>query len=498
MADDTNYSNIENPYDALLDRGGVGGINAQDSTSSNGSVQEATVKSDGAMSDIWIKNFIRSENWHPKKTGFYIDGQTGKAEFSDVFIAGGIQALTGNIGGFTITATSLSATSGGNTTTISSGSTAFLAGPTGFPTVTITQAGLATFTNIAVTGGNIGGTTTLGTGTTTAATLGSAIDASGHFADNAISTATSTILGSFTFGASGALQIGTYVYNSSGDVKISPAGILGRDKLGNTTFSINGTTGVAVLNGLVVGTNVGLGTAQDSSGVTTIIGNTVTTGYVNALSIIAGSVAAENITGTYLTGKTIRTNTVGNIRLQIDPYDGAYYANSVSWLSSTNTLLAHIAGGTDSSLNLFNGGETITMRLNGSNNIDVVGHFTPENDASYDLGYSFRGWRAGYFTDSLTLNGTTITDWPSSGASALSAVTIDADKDWATKNITNIGNITQITTGAVTTNWLKATGTGTQVGASGTPFGYVFTDILRITSGSSGRLQLPVGTNLYS
>jgi hypothetical protein len=40
-----------------------------------------------------------------------------------------------------------------------------------------------------------------------ASTLASAIDAAGHFADSAISTATNTIIGAFTFGVSGALQI---------------------------------------------------------------------------------------------------------------------------------------------------------------------------------------------------------------------------------------------------------------------------------------------------
>jgi hypothetical protein len=75
---------------------------------------------------------------------------------------------------------------------------------------------------------------------------------------------------------------------------------------------------------LIVGTNVGLGTAQDSSGVTTIIGNTVTTGFVNALSIKAGSVAAENITGTTISGKTIigstlQTATSGwNVNITLD------------------------------------------------------------------------------------------------------------------------------------------------------------------------------------
>jgi len=63
-----------------------------------------------------------------------------------------------------------------------------------------------------------------------------------------------------------------------------------------------------VAGSLVVGTNVGLGTAQDSAGVTTIIGNTVTTSFVNALSVTAGSVAAEDITGTTITGKTIKTS----------------------------------------------------------------------------------------------------------------------------------------------------------------------------------------------
>lgn len=53
------------------------------------------------------------------------------------------------------------------------------------------------------------------------------------------------------------------------------------------------------------------------SGVTTIVGGVVTTDYVNALGVIAGSVAAENLTGTYITGKTIRTASSGE-RLQMN------------------------------------------------------------------------------------------------------------------------------------------------------------------------------------
>jgi hypothetical protein len=143
-------------------------------------------------------------------------------------------------------------------------------------------------------------------------TLASAIDASGHFADNAISTATATIITPFTFGVSGALQIGTYVNGVSGDLKISPAGILARDINGATSFFLNGLTGVISGNALVVGTNVGLGTAQDSAGVTTIIGNVVTTGFVNALNVNAASISASiSITSPTITGGTIRTAASG-------------------------------------------------------------------------------------------------------------------------------------------------------------------------------------------
>ena len=101
----TDYSTIDQPYDQQLNRSEPG--------TDNGSVQEATVKNDGAMSDVWIKNFIRSENWKPKSVGFYIDGQSGKAEFSNVSISGEVDAIGGTIGGFTITADALVGIGGG-------------------------------------------------------------------------------------------------------------------------------------------------------------------------------------------------------------------------------------------------------------------------------------------------------------------------------------------------------------------------------------------------
>lgn len=167
-------------------------------------------------------------------------------------------------------------------------------------------------------------------------TLAAAIDAAGHFADAAISTATGTILGAFTFGASGAIQIGTYQAGVTGDIRISPTGILGRDKDNNMTFSINAMTGVAVVSGLVVGTNVGIGTAQTAANVTTIVGNTVTTGFVNALGITAVSVAAENITGTTISGKTITGGYITGV--MFNQYFGDGSGGNITW--ATNASLS--------------------------------------------------------------------------------------------------------------------------------------------------------------
>jgi hypothetical protein len=179
-----------------------------------------------------------------------------------------------------------------------------------------------------------------------ASTLAAAIDASGHFADDAIDTANGTILGDFTFGVLGAIQIGNYVNGVTGDIRISPTGILGRDKDNNTTFSINATTGIAILNGLVVGMNVGLGTAQDSAGVTTIIGDTVTTSFINALNVNAATVSASiSITTPTITGGTIQTSATGQRAVMSGTSFSAYDGSDV--------LRVTIYGGSDASIILY-------------------------------------------------------------------------------------------------------------------------------------------------
>lgn len=59
------------------------------------------------------------------------------------------------------------------------------------------------------------------------------------------------ILAEFQFTESGAIQIGKYVYALSGDLRISPAGIIARNQNGDITFALDGDTGDATFRGIV-------------------------------------------------------------------------------------------------------------------------------------------------------------------------------------------------------------------------------------------------------
>ena len=191
------YENIERPYDAnTLARSGdltvtagvdntqqtdsqtgvSGGTAAYDpnadmqaslggiTPSSGGATQQATVPSAGAMDDVWIKNFVKSTNWSPKKTGFLIDGQTGYAEFANVYISGPIVAQSGTIGGFSIGSDYIRdlANSMGMASTVSGGDDVrFWAGDTYANRTTadfrVLESGSVTGSNINITGGSITG-----------------------------------------------------------------------------------------------------------------------------------------------------------------------------------------------------------------------------------------------------------------------------------------------------------------------------------------------------
>jgi hypothetical protein len=168
-----------------------------------------------------------------------------------------------------------------------------------------------------------------------------------------------------------------------------------------TTNSIAASAIVA--GSLVVGTNVGLGTAQTAGQVTTIVGNTVTTSFVNALSITAGSVAAENITGTTITGKTIVGSTLSTAtsgqRTELTATTARYYdGNNVA----VGLIFASAASGgfiiscVQSSSNIFIfSGSSGQVVLGTSVSAGVLiddGHIYPGTSDVYDLGNISRKW----------------------------------------------------------------------------------------------------------
>lgn len=59
------------------------------------------------------------------------------------------------------------------------------------------------------------------------------------------------ILGEFEFSINGALQIGKFEEGVSGDIRISPNGIFGRDLNGDPTVTIDTTTGDATFRGTI-------------------------------------------------------------------------------------------------------------------------------------------------------------------------------------------------------------------------------------------------------
>ena len=68
---------------------------------------------------------------------------------------------------------------------------------------------------------------------------------------SAINTRSKKILKEFEFTESGALQIGKYDPGVSGDIKISPAGIVARNSSGINTITIDGETGDAFFAGTI-------------------------------------------------------------------------------------------------------------------------------------------------------------------------------------------------------------------------------------------------------
>lgn len=66
-----------------------------------------------------------------------------------------------------------------------------------------------------------------------------------------LNTKTKKILGSYKFTKGGSMQVGEYVEGESGEIKISPDGIVAKNKNGENTFTVDGDTGDVVVKGTI-------------------------------------------------------------------------------------------------------------------------------------------------------------------------------------------------------------------------------------------------------
>lgn len=73
---------------------------------------------------------------------------------------------------------------------------------------------------------------------------------------DSLNTQSRRILSDFSFGEYGSLAVGKYDEGVSGDIKISPAGIVARNKTGATTFTIDATTGDATFKGTLAANTI--------------------------------------------------------------------------------------------------------------------------------------------------------------------------------------------------------------------------------------------------
>lgn len=321
---ETNYATLDNAYNTQLTRepdrlnfvvgGGnfdtgttektqneaqAGGNTAASSNAGGGPAQQASVASEGAMADIVILNSIQSANWAPKKTGFYINGLTGYAEFTNVFVSGNINATTGDIGGFSIGADYIrdAADSMGLSSAVSGGDDVrFWAGDTFANRATapfrVTEAGAITGSNFTITGGSIAGTSLSSVPNTTATDI-SLLGASHSLVfsvtdSDTIAWASGTInlsngrSFSISSGNTGNMSALTYIY-------LDP-GVSSTVLQTTTTFST------------AIGANKRLiGTAQNNTVTASFIpfdgGQPLIDGAnIGSLSIVAGNIAASTIT----------------------------------------------------------------------------------------------------------------------------------------------------------------------------------------------------------
>jgi hypothetical protein len=121
-----------------------------------------------------------------------------------------------------------------------------------------------------------------------------------------INTLSKKILGVFEFLKQGAIQIGEYINGISGEIKISPDGIVAKNKNGDTTFAIDGDTGDATFKGTVVAGGVDVIDDQGLISLSSFDSNSVVNTTEQQIMHGAGYVDVTNLTLTFTLTRTTK------------------------------------------------------------------------------------------------------------------------------------------------------------------------------------------------
>lgn len=239
--------------------------------------------------------------------------------------------------------------------------------------------------------------------------LASAIDSSGHFIDGNLNTSAKTILADFSFGVSGALQIGTYQAGVSGDIRISPNGIIARNSAGANTIAINGSTGEITAFVLTAGSITGI----------TITGGILQTSAATDVDRVIISGANNDIEFWNLENDLVAViepyyNIVNSMAgLNISAGGGTYF--NLSGKGNMGFAGIGASGDADNDGNIvvtWDANDPTTIRLSLLSTIGGVtadlpidADLIPYANDGYDLGTSAKKWKDAYFTGNIVVGG---------------------------------------------------------------------------------------------
>ncbi len=161
-------------------------------------------------------------------------------------------------------------------------------------------------------------------------------DTIGH----SINTKTNKILGAYSFGRVGSLQVGNYENGVSGDIRITPDGITARNSSGTNTFVIDGTTGDASFFGTISAGSVVVGYVASTGGQYTT--TAATAAKVMLLPDANTGIVAYASDGTTVVFRVIVGGTdVGDVQLgNYSGNNGALWDNSAGTFNIRGTMNA--------------------------------------------------------------------------------------------------------------------------------------------------------------